>query len=325
MIHQNKLSDWVKKEKDKFSTFVASRPFRIFLFRVQHLTLPGFDRIAIYDVLRFFVKGLAKGVLNQRASAISYNFFMALFPFIFFLFTILAYLPYQEFIPMAEAFIHDFLPEQSYDFVMTTLNGILQKNGTLLTTSIVFVLYFSSQGIISMILAFNTSYHQMETRGFLALRITAILLMLGIIAIFVGMMFVLVLLGRFMRHLASVGFHALWLLTVTKWISVFILIFLIISLIYYFAPASQKGFHFFSQGGLLATVLITAASWGFNEYITHFSSYNAIFGSIGAIIILLLFIQFLSIFIILGFELNISIHNARRDGRPLLETRGNAG
>lgn len=325
MLHQEKLSKLIEKGKDKCSTFVASRPFRIFLFKVKHFTLPGFDRIALYDVLRFFFKGLAKGVLNQRASAISYNFFMALFPFIFFLFTILAYLPYQEFIPMAEGFIHDFLPEQSYDYVMSTLNGILQKNGTLLTTSIVFVLYFSSQGIISMILAFNTSYHQMETRGFLALRITAILLMLGIIVIFVGMMFGLVILGRFMRRLAAIGFHALWLLTVTKWLSVFILIFLIISLIYYFAPASQKGFHFFSQGGLLATFLITAASWGFNEYIAHFSSYNAIFGSIGAIIILLLFIQFLSIFIIIGFELNISIHNARLEGKPLLEAQKDIG
>ncbi|MBO4282866.1 MAG: YihY/virulence factor BrkB family protein [Bacteroidales bacterium] len=309
----------------KISGLISSRPFRIFLFRLKHLVIPGFDRTPIYDVLRFFFKGLAKGVLNQRASAISYNFFMALFPFIFFLFTVLAYLPYQEFVPMVRMFILDFLPEQSQEFVFSTLDGLLTKNGTLLTTSSLFVLYFASQGIISMIMAFNTSYHHMETRNGFALRVTAVVLLVLIILIVIGMLFALLGIGRLMRYLATQGFHALWLFVIVKWLSVFFLVFVIISLIYYFAPASRKGYHFFSQGSFLTTVLITLASWGFNEYIAHFSRYNAIFGSIGAIIILLLFIQFLSTFIIIGFELNISIHNARMKGISLLEAQEDIG
>ncbi len=322
---KEKAGVYIQETKAKFFEFVSSRPARAFLFKLKHTVIPGFDRIPIYDVMSFFIKGLSKGVLNQRASAVSYNFFMALFPFIFFLFTVLAYLPYQEFVPMAYQFIHDFLPEQSYHFVISTLDGLLKKNGTLLTTSIIFVLYFSSQGIISMMLAFNTSYHQVETRGFLPLRITAVSLMLGIVILAIAMMFILIVLGRVMKRLSAVGFHALWLLSLSKWISVFVLIFIIISMIYYFAPATRKGYHFFSYGSLLTTILITAASWGFNEYIAHFSRYNAIFGSIGAVIILLLFIQLLSTFIIVGFELNISIHAARRDGKSLLEVQKHIG
>lgn len=302
--------------------FISSRPFRAFLFKLKHIVIPGFDKTPIYDVLSFFIKGLAKGLLKQRASAISYNFFMALFPFILFLFTILAYLPYQEFVPMARHFILDFLPEQSRDFVFSTLDGLLRKNGTLLTTSSVFVLYFASQGVISMIMAFNSSYHNVETRNGFALRVTAVLLLLAIVIVVIGMLFVLLAIGRLMRYLAAQGFQALWLFVIVKWLSVFSLVFVIISLIYYFAPANQKGFHFFSTGSFLATLLATLASWGFSAYISHFSRYNAIFGSIGAIIILLIYIQMLSNFILIGFELNISTYNARKENMPPGETSG---
>ena len=321
MTIKEQITDKIRYVRLTAARVAGSRPVR----KMKRIILPGFDRIPIYDVLRFFVKGLAKGVLNQRASAISYNFFMALFPFIFFLFTILAYLPYEEFIPMVRQFILDFLPEQSQEFVFSTLDGLLTKNGTLLTTSSLFVLYFASQGIISMIMAFNTSYHHVETRNGFALRVTAILLLIVSILIVIGMLFALLGIGHVMRYLEAQGFESLWLLVISKWLSVFFLVFLIISLIYYFAPAKQKGLHFFSVGSFLATLLITAASWGFSTYIAHFSRYNAIFGSIGAIIILLIYIQMLSNFIIIGFELNISIHSARMEGKTILEAQETIG
>ena len=321
MAIKQQITDKIQYVKLTVARVASSQPVR----KMKRIILPGFDRIPIYDVLSFFVKGLAKGVLNQRASAISYNFFMALFPFIFFLFTILAYLPYQEFIPMVQQFIFDFLPEQSQDFVFSTLNGLLEKNGTRLTTSSLFVLYFASQGIISMIMAFNTSYHHVETRNGFALRVTAVLLLIIIIMIVIGMLFALLGIGHFMRYLAAQGFQSMWLLVMSKWLSVFFLVFLIISLIYYFAPAKQKGLHFFSAGSFLATLLITVASWGFSTYIAHFSRYNVIFGSIGAIIILLIYIQMLSNFIIIGFELNISIYSARLEGKSILEAQEDIG
>ncbi len=308
-----------QKALQKVEKVKNSSRLHAFVGRLRRIILPGFFKIPIYDVMKFFVKGLAKGVLNQRASAISYNFFMALFPFIFFLFTVLAYLPYQEFIPMTQQFINDFLPEQSRGFVFDTLDGLLKKNGTLLTTSSLFVLYFASQGILSMIMAFNTSYHHVETRNGFSLRVISVLLLVAIIIVVIGMLFALLMIGRAMRYLAAQGFQALWMFVIFKWLSVFFLIFLIISLIYYFAPARQKGFHFFSAGSFLATLLITVASWGFSTYISHFSRYNAIFGSIGAIIILLIYIQMLSNFIIIGFELNISAYNARLEGKTFFE------
>ena len=321
MALKKQIADKIQNVKLTAARMAGSRPVR----KMKHIILPGFDHIPIYDVSRFFVKGLAKGVLNQRASAISYNFFMALFPFIFVLFTILAYLPYEEFIPMVRQFILDFLPEQSQDFVFSTLNGLLEKNGTRLTTSSLFVLYFASQGIISMIMAFNTSYHHVETRNGFALRVTAVLLLVIIILIVIGMLFALLGIGHIMRYLAAQGFQSMWLLVLTKWLSVFFLVFLIISLIYYFAPAKQKGLHFFSPGSFLTTLLITVASWGFSTYIAHFSRYNVIFGSIGAIIILLIYIQMLSNFIIIGFELNISTYSARLEGKTLLEAQEDIG
>ena len=92
-----------------------------------------------------------------------------------------------------------------------------------------------------------------------------------------------------------------------------------------FGGGKQKGLHFFSPGSFLTTLLITVASWGFSTYIAHFSRYNVIFGSIGAIIILLIYIQMLSNFIIIGFELNISTYSARLEGKTLLEAQEDIG
>jgi len=283
---------------------------------LRRIILPGFDGVPILDVLIFFIKGLIKGELSRRASSLSYNFFMALFPLVLFLFTIIAYLPVQDLIPTTYEMIEKFFPKQSFDFVKETIDGILKKNGTLLSFSIIFVFYFATRGTTAMISELNATYHDIETRGFLKKKLISLFMLFVVIVLFITTMAINIGVNQMIIFSVSHGFLQLgWHLLVIKfikWLLIVFLVFMCISVIYYFAPARKREYHFFSAGSSLATLLIVLASAGFNFYMTNFSKYNAIYGSIGALIILLLWIQLMSMILLIGFELNVSIRNAHK-------------
>lgn len=284
--------------------------------QLRRIVLPGFDGMPIFDVLVFFVKGLIKGELSRRAASLSYNFFMALFPLVLFLFTIIAYLPIDNFVALAYEMIESFLPQQSVDFVEETIDGILKKNGTLLSVSIIFTFYFATRGTTAMISELNATYHEIETRGFIKQKLVSLFMLFVLLVMFITSLGINIAVSQFLTLLSEYDIIRIpWHFTairIVKWLLIVFLVFMCISVIYYFAPARKSEYHFFSAGSSLATLLIVLSSAGFNFYITNFSSYNAVYGSIGALIILLLWIQLISMILIIGFELNVSIRNALR-------------
>ncbi len=283
---------------------------------LKHIVLPGFSGVPLYDAIVYFIKGLIKGKLSIRASALSYNFFMALFPFILFLFTIIAYLPIDSYVPLAYDFIKTAFPEQAQSMILKTIDGLLKKNGTLLSVSAISVFFFATRGVRAMIATFNGTYHTLETRNGVMQYITAVWLSLVLIVMIIFVMTISIASSQVLKLIMAKNLlRPFWwalLLSVSKWLLILVAIYVAISLIYYFAPAKRKDFKFLSAGSSLSTVLIALASGGFNYYISHFSRYNAIYGSIGALIIVLLWIQLLSMIILIGFELNASISNAKQ-------------
>ncbi len=283
---------------------------------LRKIVLPGFDGVPIFDVLLFFIKGLIKGELSRRASALSYNFFMALFPMVLFLFTIIAYLPIGDFVPLTYEMIENFLPKQSVSFVKETIDGILRKNGTLLSFSVLFSFYFATRGTNAMISELNATYHEIETRGFVKQKLVSLFMLFILVLLFLTTLALNLGVTQFIAYNATHGLVQItWYLSIIKvfkWLLIVTLVFFCISIIYYFAPAKKREYHFLSAGASLATILIVLSSAGFNFYITNFSRYNAIYGSIGALIILLIWIQLIAMILLIGFELNVSINNARK-------------
>lgn len=288
---------------------------------LRRIILPGFGGMPIFDVLIFFVKGLIKGELLRRAASLSYNFIMALFPFILFLFTIIAYLPIDDFVPLAHEMIESFMPKQSVGFVKETIDGILTKNGTLLSFSILFTFYFATQGTNALISELNATHHDIETRGFVKQQLVSLLLLFILLVMFLTTMVVHIAGSQIITYISEYDLLQIsWHFTVIKifqWLLIVFLVFMCISVIYYFAPARKREFHFISAGSTLATLLIVLSSIGFNFYISNFSRYNALYGSIGALIILLIWIQLISIILLIGFELNVSIHHAGKKNAKL--------
>jgi membrane protein len=289
-----------------------------FLIRLsKKIVIPGFDGMPLYDVAVFFMKGISKGYITTRASAISFNFFLAIFPSVIFFFTIIPFIPISNFQQSLLDIIRDFIPDEAYATVQTTVEDIvIRPHGGLLSFGFLLSLYFSTNGINSLMVAFNNTYHTIETRSAIKQRIVSIILVIiftfllitAIGLITFGTWFLSVLLP--LQILKSNFIFSVILLL--KWMIILAMLFFGISFIYYFVPAKRRHFRFISAGSSLATFLIIATTLGFNFYVDNFSKYNALYGSIGTLLILLLWIYLNSLSLLIGFELNASIFTVKK-------------
>ncbi|MEI6174319.1 MAG: YihY/virulence factor BrkB family protein [Bacteroidota bacterium] len=283
----------------------------------KRITLPGFDGVPLFDVATFFIRGLTEGYITSRAAAISFSVFLAIFPFMIFLFTIIPFIPIRNFQQSLLGIIQDFMPRLAYESVKETIIDIVTRpRSSLLIFNLVLTLYFSTNGVNSLIAAFNNTYHALETRSsfkqylasILIVLINSILLIVAIGLITFGSELLSWILPDVIQNSAMV----ILLLELLRWLIIVGLLLMAISFIYYLAPAKHRSFRFFSAGSMLATILIVITTLGFNFYVDNFSSYNALYGSLGTLMIVLVWIYINSISMIVGFELNASIRTAGR-------------
>jgi len=298
-------------------------PFLRKLIRVSRkIVLPGFDGIPLYDVMVFFFRGLFKGAITSRAAAISFNFFLAIFPMLVFFFTIIPYIPIADFQESLMGLITGFLPHSADATVEGIIRDVVtQPHAGWFSVSFVLTFYFSTSGIYSLMDAFNKTSHTLETRSWFTLRLISLLLVLiisGMLILAIGLItFGTTILNLILpERILESGFY-LFMLISGKWLVILALLFFSISFLYYLAPAKRHHFRFISAGASLATILLILTIFGFNFYVDNFSRYNVLYGSIGTLMIVLLWIYFNAIILLIGFELNASIYNARLEKKDI--------
>lgn len=275
------------------------------------LILPGFDKLPIYYVAIFFIKGIKKGLLDTKASSMAFRFFMALFPTLIFLLTLLPYIPIPNFKTELLKLLEDLLPDSGYLFVEETVVTLVSDaDGGLLSFGFLFAIFLATNGIDSMLLAFEDSINTSHNRNFfhkklLSVELLFILTILIIVAI-AAILFSVYLINFVLEE----GGIASILLLAGKWIIMAALCFFAISFIYYIGGNRKLKWRFFSAGSTLATLMVLLVSFGFGYYVDNFANYNKIYGSIGTIIVIMLWIYFNSYVLLVGFELNASIQQA---------------
>lgn len=276
------------------------------------LTFPGLDRVPVYNVLLFFYHGLTRGSLTTRASAVAFNFYLALFPAIIFIFTLIPYIPIDDFQQTMLNLIENLLPSMAFLSLQETITDILTiQRGSLLSFGFIAALFFSTNGFNSLIDAFNATYHTMEGRSWWAQRLISLLL----VAIIFTLTITSVLLIMFGEMISDFLIETDWitdsfwllLFEFSRWLIIIALFFFAISFLYYLAPSAKSRYRFISAGSTLATVLCVLISLAFSFYINHFNSYNTLYGSIGTILIILMWLYFNAFGLLIGFELNVSI------------------
>ncbi|MCK9480229.1 MAG: YihY/virulence factor BrkB family protein [Bacteroidia bacterium] len=276
--------------------------------------LPGFEGASLYEVASLFLSYVGKQRFNLYAGALSFNFFLALFPSIIFLFTLIAYFPINDIQGKVLSMMEDFLPDATFKTIQDTVSDILsiQRTG-LLSVGFLTAIYFASNGFHTLIKAFESSMEDdiRKKRNFFKKRmrsigITFIVSMLLILAIIVKLASVYI-----STLIANLGVNEFILnigLSVFEVIILASLVFFIISFIYYIGHSSIAKWKFFSPGSIVATVLSLAMTYIFSSYVNHFNAYNKLYGSIGAIIALMLVIYVNVYSILIGYELNHSIN-----------------
>jgi membrane protein len=286
--------------------------------KAQKISFPFFDGVPIYNVALFFWRSIVDGSITTRASAIAFSFFIAFFPFVIFLFTLIPYIPIENFQDELFLLVQQVVPASTFSTVEETLTIILkQPRGDLLSFGFFAALIFSTNGLASMMSAFDATVHSIYRRSWVSQRIAAIIL-LFILSILLTVAIALLTGGQWLiNYLQDTNILrdslTIYLLTFGKWVITILLFFFAYSFLYYMAPAKKTKWRFISAGGTLATVLSLITIAGFTYYINNFSRYNILYGSIGTLLIILLLIYVMSLILLVGFELNASIYQAHTE------------
>jgi membrane protein len=285
------------------------------LKRARRISLPGFEGIPIYDVITFFFKGLLNGALTTRASSIAFHFCLALLPAIIYLFTLIPYIPVENFQEGLLSLIEDILPTNVYDLLDNTIKDMFVKRKGLQYFGLIIALFFATNGLNHMIVAFNVSYHTIETRSWLERRAVSALLVIilvSLLTIAVSLILFSRLVVRKMVELEILQSNlTVYVLITGKWIIVVALIFIAVSFLYFLGPSRKMKWKFTSAGSTFSSVLIIVTSLIFSYIINHFNQFNRFFGTIGTAMVILLWLYFNSLALLIGFELNASIKNIK--------------
>ncbi len=306
----------MKEQAAKLKQVIRERILDPVLSLLKRVRYPGKEHISLLDILKFFVIGLQKGDIRSRASAASFDFFLAIFPAIIFFFTLIPYLPVPGIQDRIMLLMSEALPHSAFEATKTTIEDILkQPRGGLLSFGFVFALLVSTNGIYYLIDGFNKSYHGIDVRSAFKQRLVSLFLtlMLAIIVLAsIALITFTEITSRYLtEHDVIKNGPSLLLIQAGTWFILVTMALTSISSLYYFGPSKKNKRPFISVGSVTATVLLLITTFAFNYIISNFGQYNKLYGSIGTLIVILLYINFNTLQLIVGFELNASIENAK--------------
>lgn len=311
--------------KDRILDYIFKNTLYLRLVALLQRVKLGKNKVGLYDAVVIFLQKMYNDELLDRANGVAFSFTMAIFPAIIFLFTLTPYI--QDFFPAVDdheiiGFLKTILPDNLYLAAETTISDIISKErGGLLSFGFVLTLILSTNGMTALMSAFNACYKTKETRGFLKMRIIATGLIF-ILAVSIIVSVALLVVGQqFLRDsdIRSVVSDSISLdvVLILRFVFLYIVFQIAISSIYYFAPAVHEKWHFLSVGSVFSSFACIVASFGFSYYVNNFGTYNRLYGSIGVLLVLMLWLFILSLILLVGFEMNAAIDKAKMDQRKL--------
>ncbi|WP_080239539.1 YihY/virulence factor BrkB family protein [Spirosoma rigui] len=274
-----------------------------------------------YEFLKKMLQKIAENDTSERAASVSYSLILAVFPTIIFLFTLIPYFPIPNLEEQIMGFFRRVLPGDTFSTVGTTIQDIISRpRGGVLSLGFLLALYSATSGLVALMNAFNSSHESEDRRGFFKVRgvavgltfTLAIALILAILGLIVG--------GIVSDYLLRFGILnnvvVVNLLAVGRYLTVFAVFVAAVSIIYRFGPDVNMKWTFVTPGSVAASLLIVLTTLGFSYYVSNFGSYNKVYGSIGTLIALMIWINLIALLLILGFEMNVALYNLEGDKNP---------
>jgi membrane protein len=297
---------------------------------LKKVKLPAFEGLSLYDLTEMYIMGIVQGALSSRASSIAFSLFMALFPLLIFLVTLVPFLiPYasvgnENFDAQFLLFLESFLPSATSEYFGEIYQQIKdQQSGGLLSSAFFISIFLMANGVNAIFGGFENSYHVELTRNFIrqyayALMvglILSILLILGAAAFVYFEFYILDYLSEWAAKTRGYDLSENDIVgaQIGKIFFFVILSYLTTAILYYFGTAEGKQVKFFSIGALMTTILFLLTSYLFGVYVEKFARYNELYGALGGLLILMVFIWLNSNILLLGFELNASLYSLRKN------------
>ena len=307
------MSESIKNIFEKFPLF------RWIINFIKSIKLPGLTGLSLYDLLEMYILGIINGALTIRASAIAFSFFMAIFPFLLFILILIPYIPIDGFQNDFLSVLNTTLPPTTSDFfnnnIFDNINN--QSTGGLLSSVFIVSMFLMANGVNAIFSGFQNSYHQQLNRNFINQYIHAIGVSLLLVVILLLTIAGLGFIEIYVVHpiyenldFLDSSSELVWL-NILKFIFFSLMIYIGISVLYYFGNSKLERTSFYSIGALLTMILVILNSFLFSVYIDNFSSYNQLYGSIGALVVLMFYLWLNAIILILGFELNTSLQKLK--------------
>jgi membrane protein len=290
-----------------------------YLRKLIHLTrkviLPGFEGVSLWEILVFFGWTIRKGLIGTRASSLAFHFFLAMIPFGLVLVISCAYVPFFDLREDIVPILSGFVPELIVDNFIEGLDEMENSTvNSMISVGFIMAIFFISNGFRVTINAFNSSVIDFDKRSWLSTRLVSLLLVVGFLVAILGMFLFIVWERKFLHYLAdnfafvsnnfNLFFYGFAFLIIGT------IIYFSVSFLFYIGPSKQSTFKFKSAGSTLTTALVILIFLGYSYYVVEFANYNALYGSVGTIIIVLLWIYLNAYALLIGFELNASIHGA---------------
>lgn len=292
--------------------------FQYLAQKAKKIYIPGFQKINLYQVLRFLFKQLNTLGLYDRASAISFNLIMALPAGFLFLFTIIPYFP-KTFKVKKQilSLFKDIAPNSStYRFLLDIINDLLSQHVGIFSFGFILLLFYASNAMTGIIRSFDKSIMQNKP-FFLHQRMRAIRLTIILILLVFASLIVLIgqdQLTTLLREVFDIQRKTIlpyW--NTLRWLIIILLLFFGNAFIYKYAPLVKEKWPLASPGALLSTTLMLITTGGFSYWVNNFSSYNKIYGSIGTVLVVMTLVYINALILLIGFELNVSIELLKKE------------
>ena len=307
-------------------TFIKLPGIKQVVYLLRKIKLPWLHGMSLYDLLDLYFFGIIEGDISYRATAIAFSFFMALFPFALFILNLIPYIPIQGFQNDFLGFVQESVPPTTYDAIYKIINDILHNSHSgLLSTGFLMAIFLMTNGVNAILGGFESAHHihiSLKRRFFrqylVALALSIVLSILLLITVAAIVIFEVFIQKTKIQDVLSDKIH---LIEMGRYGFVILMILMATSILFKYGIKHDKKRALISIGSVVTTILIIISSYFFGIWVIKFSKYNELYGSIGTLLVVMFYIWINSMVLLLGFDLNASIHHIKREKQNEIDTQ----
>lgn len=280
----------------------------------KKVTFKKMEGLSLYDIMELYIIGIIEGAFTNRAAAIAFSFFMAIFPFLLFILNLIPYMPLDNFQEDFMGLLSENVPPTTFEAIYGIIEDIMNNsNQGLLSSGVVLAVFLMANGVNAMLAGFENSYHVTITRNFIKQYLVSFVLGICLSVILIISVAVIIISEVLLNAIEYWYVDRLVVIDISRYVLVLLMIWFCVSLLFKYGSKQLQKTSLISIGSIITTILIALSSYGFGIYVLRFAKYNELYGSIGTLLVLMIYIWLNCMILLLGFELNAAINKLKRE------------